>query len=181
MNWSEWKSDLGKVFSEKNLQNSARQRSHSENCSNSCQGAGISKQGQPVLYYESDLATILPMNLKSTCAYRNGSWVIAKVYGDLKRAVSPLEAFNWDWISLPILIFWGWAAIWWHIVDDLDDVCWMQSFLQAGMIVAGWDKYDGGSVYAVPLGGTLLRLPFATGGLDHPVSASHCVGSKFLG
>jgi hypothetical protein len=42
---------------------------------------------------------------------RNGSWVIAKVYGDLKRAVSPLEAFNWDWISLPILIFWGWAAI----------------------------------------------------------------------
>ncbi|KAH8945979.1 hypothetical protein BDL97_12G069100 [Sphagnum fallax] len=39
-----------------------------------------------------------------------------------------------------------------------------KSFLQAGMIVAGWDKYDGGSVYAVPLGGTLLRLPFATGG-----------------
>jgi 20S proteasome alpha/beta subunit len=47
------------------------------------------------------------------------------------------------------------------------------------MIVAGWDKYDGGSVYGVPLGGTLLRLPFASGGLDHPVSASHCVGSKF--
>jgi hypothetical protein len=70
VNWSEWKSDLGKVFSEKNLQNSARQRSHSENCSNSCQGAGISKQGQPVLYYESDLATILPMNLKSTCVQK---------------------------------------------------------------------------------------------------------------
>jgi 20S proteasome subunit beta 1 len=34
-----------------------------------------------------------------------------------------------------------------------------------GMIVAGWDKYDGGSVYGIPLGGTLLRLPFSSGGL----------------
>jgi 20S proteasome subunit beta 1 len=32
------------------------------------------------------------------------------------------------------------------------------------MIVAGWDKYDGGSVYGIPLGGTLLRLPFSSGG-----------------
>jgi 20S proteasome alpha/beta subunit len=39
-----------------------------------------------------------------------------------------------------------------------------KSFLQAGMIVAGWDKYDGGSVYGIPLGGTLLRLPFSSGG-----------------
>lgn len=42
---------------------------------------------------------------------------------------------------------------------------WLQSFLETGLIVAGWDKYEGGSVYGIPLGGTLLRLPFATGGL----------------
>ncbi|KAI5071222.1 hypothetical protein GOP47_0013473 [Adiantum capillus-veneris] len=31
------------------------------------------------------------------------------------------------------------------------------SFLEAGLIVGGWDKY-------IPLGGTFLKLPFATGG-----------------
>lgn len=36
--------------------------------------------------------------------------------------------------------------------------------LSAGMIVAGWDTTQGGSVYGVPLGGTLLRLPFTLGG-----------------
>lgn len=39
-----------------------------------------------------------------------------------------------------------------------------KSFLETGLIVAGWDKYEGGSVYGIPLGGTMLRLPFATGG-----------------
>lgn len=39
-----------------------------------------------------------------------------------------------------------------------------QSFLQTGLIVAGWDKYEGGSVYGIPLGGSMLRLPFGTGG-----------------
>jgi 20S proteasome subunit beta 1 len=41
---------------------------------------------------------------------------------------------------------------------------WLQSFFETGLILAGWDKYDGGSVYGIPLGGTMLRLPFATGG-----------------
>lgn len=36
--------------------------------------------------------------------------------------------------------------------------------LQAGVIVAGWDEVDGGSVYTITLGGSCLRLPFATGG-----------------
>ncbi|KAH8942376.1 hypothetical protein BDL97_14G095200 [Sphagnum fallax] len=39
-----------------------------------------------------------------------------------------------------------------------------KSFLETGLIVAGWDTHEGGSVYGVPLGGTMLRLPFATGG-----------------
>jgi 20S proteasome subunit beta 1 len=36
--------------------------------------------------------------------------------------------------------------------------------LQAGIIVAGWDKYSGGSVYNIPLGGSLHKQPFAIGG-----------------
>ncbi|KAL0024358.1 hypothetical protein WJX79_003331 [Trebouxia sp. C0005] len=39
-----------------------------------------------------------------------------------------------------------------------------KEMLQAGLIVAGWDKEEGGSVYAVPLGGTLVKSPFAIGG-----------------
>ena len=39
----------------------------------------------------------------------------------------------------------------------------MQNNLSAGMIVAGWDARDGGSVYALPLGGTLVKVPFSIG------------------
>jgi 20S proteasome subunit beta 1 len=37
--------------------------------------------------------------------------------------------------------------------------------LQAGMIIGGWDKYEGGQIFSVPLGGTILRQPFAIGGI----------------
>lgn len=36
--------------------------------------------------------------------------------------------------------------------------------VQAGLIVAGWDRHEGGSVYAIPLGGTLVKCPFTIGG-----------------
>ncbi|CAG9464682.1 unnamed protein product [Pedinophyceae sp. YPF-701] len=39
-----------------------------------------------------------------------------------------------------------------------------KEMLQAGMIVAGWDSVRGGQVYGVPLGGTLLRVPYTIGG-----------------
>eukprot|EP00879_Flechtneria_rotunda_P016039 GHRR01016776.1.p1 GENE.GHRR01016776.1~~GHRR01016776.1.p1 ORF type:complete len:223 (-),score=68.58 GHRR01016776.1:1217-1885(-) len=39
-----------------------------------------------------------------------------------------------------------------------------KNMLQAGLIVAGWDEHDGGSVYAIPLGGTLLKVPYSIGG-----------------
>ncbi|CAI7769825.1 unnamed protein product [Closterium sp. NIES-53] len=39
-----------------------------------------------------------------------------------------------------------------------------KNMLSAGMIVGGWDQYDGASVYALPQGGTLLKAPFAIGG-----------------
>ncbi|KAJ1497043.1 Proteasome subunit beta type-1 [Coelomomyces lativittatus] len=37
--------------------------------------------------------------------------------------------------------------------------------LMAGMIVAGWDKRNGGTVYSIPLGGSLHRQGFAIGGM----------------
>lgn len=37
--------------------------------------------------------------------------------------------------------------------------------LQTGLIVGGWDKYEGGKIYGVPLGGTLIEQPFAIGGM----------------
>ena len=39
-----------------------------------------------------------------------------------------------------------------------------KSALQAGMIVAGWSAAEGGVVYGIPLGGTLLQVPFTLGG-----------------
>jgi len=36
--------------------------------------------------------------------------------------------------------------------------------LTAGIIVAGWDKKNGGQVYSIPISGMLQRMPFSTGG-----------------
>lgn len=36
--------------------------------------------------------------------------------------------------------------------------------LSAGIIVGGWDKYEGGSVWTVPLGGSLHKQPYSIGG-----------------
>ncbi|MBA0622560.1 hypothetical protein Godav_008091 [Gossypium davidsonii] len=39
-----------------------------------------------------------------------------------------------------------------------------KTMLETGLIVGGWDKYEGGKIYAIPLGGTLIEQPFAIGG-----------------
>lgn len=36
--------------------------------------------------------------------------------------------------------------------------------LMAGIIVGGWDPYDGGQVFEIPLGGVLMEQDFALGG-----------------
>jgi 20S proteasome subunit beta 1 len=36
--------------------------------------------------------------------------------------------------------------------------------MMAGMICGGWDPYEGGQVYEVPLGGTIMQQKFALGG-----------------
>ena len=37
--------------------------------------------------------------------------------------------------------------------------------LMAGIIVAGYDEVHGGSVYNIPLGGSLHKQPYAIGGM----------------
>ena len=44
------------------------------------------------------------------------------------------------------------------------DLIYNNKHLMAGIIVAGWDKYNGGCVYSLPLGGTCVRRPYAMGG-----------------
>jgi len=39
-----------------------------------------------------------------------------------------------------------------------------KDMLQAGLIIAGWDEDEGASVWAIPLGGTLMNVPYAIGG-----------------
>jgi 20S proteasome subunit beta 1 len=41
---------------------------------------------------------------------------------------------------------------------------WNRWNIQAGIIVAGWDEVNGGSVYNVPLGGALIKQSYAMGG-----------------
>ena len=36
--------------------------------------------------------------------------------------------------------------------------------IQAGIICAGWDDVEGGVVYSIPLGGALVKQPYAIGG-----------------
>ncbi|KAK6927773.1 Proteasome, subunit alpha/beta [Dillenia turbinata] len=47
--------------------------------------------------------------------------------------------------------------------DDDDDEL-GRDMLQTGLIVGGWDKYEGGKIYGIPLGGTIIEQPFAIGG-----------------
>ncbi|KAJ3316321.1 Proteasome subunit beta type-1 [Blyttiomyces sp. JEL0837] len=46
--------------------------------------------------------------------------------------------------------------------------------LSAGIIVGGWDKYDGPSVYSIPLGGSLHKQPFAIGGSGSTYIYGYC-------
>merc|ERR1712146_606090 len=36
--------------------------------------------------------------------------------------------------------------------------------IHAGLIVAGWDKATCGSIWALPIGGSIIKVPFTVGG-----------------
>lgn len=46
--------------------------------------------------------------------------------------------------------------------------------LSAGIIVGGWDKFNGGSVYCIPLGGALVKQSFAIGGSGSTFIYGYC-------
>lgn len=46
--------------------------------------------------------------------------------------------------------------------------------LQAGIIVAGWDRETGGAVFSIPLGGSLHEQPFAIGGSGSTYIYGYC-------
>jgi 20S proteasome subunit beta 1 len=49
-----------------------------------------------------------------------------------------------------------------------------KNHLMAGIIVAGWDPRNGGTVYNIPLGGSLVRQPFAIGGSGSTYIFGYC-------
>ena len=46
--------------------------------------------------------------------------------------------------------------------------------LSAGIICAGWDKYKGGQVFNIPLGGMIARQPFTIGGSGSGFIYGYC-------
>ncbi|GAA5933342.1 hypothetical protein JCM3775_000659 [Rhodotorula graminis] len=46
--------------------------------------------------------------------------------------------------------------------------------LSAGLIVAGWDPINGGTVYNIPLGGGLFKGPWAIGGSGSTYIYGYC-------
>lgn len=49
-----------------------------------------------------------------------------------------------------------------------------KSQLLAGLIVAGWDERNGGSVYTIPLGGSIHKQPFSIGGSGSTYIYGYC-------
>jgi 20S proteasome subunit beta 1 len=52
-----------------------------------------------------------------------------------------------------------------------------KSRLTAGVICAGWDPLNGGQVYSITLGGTLVRQPFSIGGSGSTYIYGYCDAS----
>lgn len=53
----------------------------------------------------------------------------------------------------------------WDAACEVRNYCYnYRNNLMAAIIVAGWDKVKGGQVYSIPLGGMLIRQPYAIGG-----------------
>lgn len=46
--------------------------------------------------------------------------------------------------------------------------------LMAGIICAGWDEVEGGSVYSIPIGGACVKQPFAIGGSGSTYIYGYC-------
>lgn len=60
------------------------------------------------------------------------------------------------------------------VANLVSDIVYQNKQLSAGIIVAGVDAQDGGSVYSIPLGGSLHKQPFAIGGSGSTFIYGYC-------
>ncbi|CAG8476866.1 834_t:CDS:10 [Ambispora leptoticha] len=85
---------------------------------------------------------------------RSGSASATQAIADIVRYYSQMfSAHNGETPSVSIV-----ASLFQELVYTNKDA------LQAGVIVAGWDKYHGGSVYSIPLGGGSFKQRYALAG-----------------
>lgn len=55
------------------------------------------------------------------------------------------------------------------------DLCYSnKDRLMAGIIVGGWDRQNGGSIFSIPLGGAMVKAPFAIGGSGSTYTYAYC-------
>jgi len=59
----------------------------------------------------------------------------------------------------------------------VQQICYNNKQLLAGMIVGGWDESNGGQVYSISLGGSLVRQPYAIGGSGSTYIYAYCDAS----
>lgn len=94
-------------------------------------------------------------------------WLLNPVNG-VSCAFISLWHFGFCWIILPISVFFNklsWFILGCLLHANLVSCELLQDMLQTGMIVGGWDKYEGGKIYGIPLGGTIMEQPFSIGGI----------------
>ena len=49
-----------------------------------------------------------------------------------------------------------------------------KDYLLAGIIIAGWDPYEGPQVFSLPLGGSCTKVPYAIGGSGSGFIYGYC-------
>ncbi|XP_049635436.1 proteasome subunit beta type-6-like [Suncus etruscus] len=87
----------------------------------------------------------------------NGMKVRIKEKSITKRSVTYQLGFHSIELNEPPLV---------HTAASLfKEMCYRyREDLMAGLIIAGWDHQEGGQVYSVPMGGMMVKQPFAIGG-----------------
>ena len=96
---------------------------------------------------------------------------ILMVARNLWPEIMPYYCLARIWMFIPLMWMFElnlillWRTAWIYLALLYIYFHW-QNFLETGLIVGGWDKYEGGQIYGVPLGGTIVQQPFAIGGIS---------------
>lgn len=101
---------------------------------------------------------------EGTYLLRSGSAADTQAVGDVVRDAA--ERLSWELQESPCV----------HAVSQITArVAYAnKDRLLAAMIVAGWDRRGGGQVYGVPIGGTVLDMPWSVDGSGSTYIYGHC-------